>query len=162
MVLNKLFFFSAILSFFSLHAQKEMNHLFIEAGGPAEYGSFNYERIIVQKANFTFANRIGLSMNNFKDYNGNFNPTILIPFGGDFFYGKTHHLEVDLGANFSSVIENNINSKIRDNYLSAFGFLGYRYKKDSGSLIFRAGYNPILDHFKRLSHWGSLSIGFTL
>ena len=79
MVLNKLFFFSAILSFFSLHAQKEMNHLFIEAGGPAEYGSFNYERIIVQKANFTFANRIGLSMNNFKDYNGNFNPTILIP-----------------------------------------------------------------------------------
>ena len=73
------------------------NATYLEIGGPAGYGSLNYERILVLKKKISLIARCGLSVNHIRDYTNKINPDILIPFSLGACYGSTHKIEAGLG-----------------------------------------------------------------
>jgi len=137
------------------------NNIYAEFGGIGGYGSINYERLIDKKSYFKVFGRIGLSTYNLKDYQNNFNPDIIVPLAMNACLGNEHNLELGLGPTFSRIV------KVQENQGEWLDFnfnVGYRYQKESGGVLIRCGYTPVLENNNTGSatwrHWAGVSIGY--
>ncbi len=164
----KLFYVIILLLFINYEAKSQLdtthskNILYLEIGGIGGYGSLNYERIKLIKANLKIGLRIGVSTCNVADYTTKFNPDIIIPISINGIYGYNHKIEFGFGQTISNiVIANHSNWKPdrKTNFHANFT-IGYRYQKDKGGVIFRCSYTPIVEFYKFYRHWGSISIGY--
>lgn len=138
------------------------NAIFFEIGGAAGAHSMNYERAFNMQPKMDLGLRIGLSVSNILDYNGKFNPNIVIPAMVSGMYGRYHKLELGIGETFSSIIESNSgtgNPERRSNLSTTFN-IGYRYQNPHSRVMFRAGYTPYIEFNERFKHWGGISIGY--
>ncbi|MBD78722.1 MAG: hypothetical protein CL840_07370 [Crocinitomicaceae bacterium] len=138
------------------------NVVFIEAFGVGGYGSINYERILPLKSPIAFGFRIGVSTYYILDFQRNFNPDLIFPFGVNYIYGHDHRIELGIGQTLSSIVmANNLDGNAkRRTQLSATASLGYRYQPEIGGLFIRLVYSSIYERYTRFQHWGGLSFGY--
>lgn len=165
----KLVYINILLLFINYEAKSQIdtnqitqNILYLEAWGIGGYGSLNYERIILEKANLRILGRIGISTYNITDYTTKFNPDIIFPIAINGLYGNNHKIEFGFGQTISNIVQaNHSNWKLkRETNLHANFTIGYRYQKDKGGAIFRCSYTPIIEFYKFYRHWGGISIGY--
>lgn len=139
------------------------NLLYLEVGGVGGYGSVNYERVVFGKKNLMFGMRFGMSTYHIKDYTNKFNPDILMPLLVNGYYGKNHKIELGIGQTFASIIHANITdfkpTRIT-NFHTNFS-IGYRYQKNTGGIVFRFAYTPIIDFNNYFRHWVGVSCGYS-
>ena len=138
------------------------NLLYIECLGIGGYGSFNYERIILTLNNTNIGLRIGISTYKIKDYTTKFNQDIILPIKINKYYGNKHKIELGFGQTISSIVQVNYSNwePKRVKNLHANFTIGYRYQKDKGGFLFRAGYTPLIEFYRYYRHWGGISIGY--
>jgi hypothetical protein len=138
------------------------NIIYTEAFGTAGYGSVNFERLIGTKGNMRIGFRGGLGTYNIYDFTGKFNPDLIFPLSLNMYLFEPHCVELGVGNTLSSIVQ------LRDagwqperqKRLSANFILGYRYYRNEGGLIIRIGYTPIIEFYRRLVHWGGISVGY--
>ena len=142
--------------------QTAQNVLYIEGIGIGGYGSLNYERTILLKSNLRMGLRIGLSTYNITDYTRKFNPDIIIPIAINGLYGNKHKIEFGFGQTISNIVKANFSDLKpgRVTNLHANFTIGYRYQKDTGGVIFRISYTPLIEFYESFRHWGGISIGY--
>lgn len=139
------------------------NIVYLEVAGVAGYGSVNYERVMFSKKIFTFAMRLGISTYHIKDYTNKFNPDILIPLSINGYYGKNHKIELGVGQTFTNIVHadlTNFKSKRISNFHTNFS-IGYRYQRNTGGIVFRCAYTPIIEFNQHLRHWAGISCGYS-
>jgi hypothetical protein len=136
------------------------NQVFLEVGGLGVYGSVNYERFILKNKNVGV--RAGLSTYNFVDFNGNFNPDLVLPYGVSYFKGNRYKLEVGIGQTVTSVVTIDEESwgpkrtyRVHGNFT-----IGFRYQKKEKGLIFRCAYSPMIQDYSKYKNWALISIGY--
>jgi hypothetical protein len=166
---TKLFYVFILLLFINYEAKSQLdtiqidrNVFYLEIGGIGGYGSVNYERIIPVKAKIKIGARIGISTYTFTDYTRKFNPDVIILLGINGFYGSKHNVEFGFGQTISIITqasESNWEPEKQTNLHANFT-IGYRYQKDSGGIIFRCSYTPIIEFYKYYRNWGSISVGY--
>ena len=138
------------------------NVIYLEVLGIGGYGSVNYERVVYHKKYFMLALRFGLSTYHIKDYTNKFNPDILVPFAINGSYGKNHKLDYGTGVTFSNIVYADFTKfkpKRTTSFITNF-HIGYRYQKNTGGLIFRCVYSPIIEYNKYYRHWAGISLGY--
>ncbi len=138
------------------------NSIYLEAGGIGGFGSLNYERMVFIKNHFTFAARFGLSTYNIKDYTNKFNPDLVFPIVLNACYGKNHKIECGIGETFTALVQADLEAlkpKRTTNFHLNFN-IGYRYQKNTGGIILRCGYTPIITYHQYYRHWLGVSIGY--
>lgn len=140
-------------------------HTFVfDIGGTGGYGSFNYERNILEKNNYFLSGKIGFSFIRLKDYETEFNPDLLFPItiqvGRRF---KNHHAIIGVGQTVASIVQasSDFSKKIRNHSLSGNLVAGYRFQKRGKPLSIQVSYTPLFLQYKRFRHWGGLSIGYS-
>ncbi len=138
------------------------NAVYIEARGLGGYGSLNYERIVPLKKSISLGIRLGLSTYKIKDFMGKINPDIIVPISLNGLYGKKHKIEFGIGQTISSLVKIDYSSWTphREVKFSTTFSIGYRYQKNTGGLIYRWSYTPIIEFNKYFRHWGGMSIGY--
>ena len=139
------------------------NVIFIEVAGVAGYGSINYERVMYDKKYLMFAMRCGLGTYHIVDYTNIINPDIIIPFTMNGFYGQNHKIEFGVGETFSNIVHADLNDfkpKRVSNFNTIFS-IGYRYQKNTGGIVFRCAYTPIIEFNRYLRHWAGVSFGYS-
>ena len=143
-------------------ASQNKNAIYFEMGGAGGSHSMNYERALNLKPKVKLNIRGGFGFDNWKDYNGKFNPDIVLPFMANLTFGKNHKIEGGIGETFSNTNETDIdtgNPRRMSNLSTTFN-IGYRYQNPAKRLLFRAGYTPYIEFNERFQHWFGLSIGF--
>ncbi|HWR33474.1 MAG TPA: hypothetical protein VN451_08115 [Chitinophagaceae bacterium] len=139
------------------------NLIYVEAAGIGGYGSVNYERVLLVRNYLMFAVRFGLSTNHIKDYTNEFNPDILVLLALNGYYGKSHKIEWGVGETFSNIVYADLTEfkpKRITNFHTNFN-VGYRYQKNTGGIIFRCTYTPIIEFNRYYRHWAGISFGYT-
>ena len=139
------------------------NLIFIEVAGVGGYGSVNYERVIYNKKYLMFAMRFGISSYHIKDYTNKINPDILIPLSINGYYGKSHKIEWGVGETFSNIVHADLTEfkpKRITNFHTNFS-IGYRYQKNTGGIIFRCAYTPIIEFNRYFRHCAGISFGYS-
>lgn len=139
------------------------NSIFIQVLGKAGYGSVNYERLFLPEQNVSPGIRIGLGGYNMRDFTGALNPDLIMPVSVVAFYGSPHAAEVSAGMIFSSIVQvsQGVWKPERVYRSSASIGIGYRYMKKEGGVMLGIVYNPVLEFYERLVHWGGISVGFS-
>lgn len=159
-----------LLLFTSLNAKSQIdsnkitkNIIYIEGAGIGGYGSLNYERVIIRKTNLSFYVRGGLSTYNLKDYTTSFNPDIIIPMAINGLYGTNHKMEFGIGQTITSIVHANYSTwqPDRETNFHANFTIGYRFQKETGGMVFRINYSPIIEFYRFYRHWGGISLGFS-
>ncbi len=137
------------------------NVVFVEAGGIGGYGSLNYERALVQRNRFDFNFRAGVSTYHIKDFTNKLNPDLIFPLSISAMYGHNHHLEIGAGKVLTSFTYFNEETGGPGRQLRTNNnvFVGYRYERDEGGLMFRVTYSPLFTEDVRWT-WGGVSIGY--
>lgn len=145
---------------FSWKAQEGFSHFtsFLEVGGAGGYGSVNGEIRFTVKEHFTFTGRLGLGTYMLTDFEGKFNPDLIIPVTFLFAYGEKQQVELGLGPSFSSFPVLEQMKKQRDFLCSANFLVGYRYTT-SKKIFFRLAFTPMYEKNKNFRPWLGLSIG---
>ena len=139
------------------------NLIYLEAGGVGGYGSVNYERVLYNKERLMFAMRLGISSYHIKDYLNKLNPDILMPLFISGFFGGNHKIEMALGQTISNIVHAdlvNFQPKRITNFSTAFS-IGYRYQKNTGGIILRCAYTPIIEFNRNFRHWAGISTGYS-
>ena len=139
--------------------------LILEAAGIGSYGSLSYEKNLMKKNNIRFNASIGLSTLGIIDFDGKFNPDVIIPIKGMILLNwKKHHLVLGIGQVFSSFprVERPALDTQRKNTISGSTLLGYRWQNRAKRFFVQATYSPVWQQYKRFRHWGGLSFGFSL
>ncbi len=147
---------------FSGEPSKSRNLIYAEILGAGGYGSVNYEKLVYRKGELSMGMRVGAGTYNVRDFTGNINPDLIFPFSINTYIYAPHSIEVGLGNTFSSIVQvSQANwQPVRVNRLSANFAVGYRYAKKEGGFVFRLGYTPIYEFYKRFVHWGGVSFGY--
>lgn len=137
------------------------NAIYLDLGGVGVFGSLNYSRQFLSINKFDFDAHIGISSTKIIDFRTKFNPQIILPFGLHGAFGKTHYLELGVGCAYvnSVLIDNKFNPK-REYTFNGNSSIGYKFKKKQGGFLFRIYYSPIFEQFKKIRHWGGLSLGY--
>jgi hypothetical protein len=139
------------------------NVIFIEVAGVGGYGSINYERVMYDKKYLVFAIRCGLGTYHIVDYTNIINPDIIIPVTMNGFYGQNHKIEIGVGETFTNIVHADITDfkpKRVSNFNTIFS-IGYRYQKNTGGIVFRCAYTPIIEFNRYLRHWAGVSFGYS-
>ena len=139
------------------------NLIYLEAGGVGGYGSVNYERIIHNKEKLMFALRLGLSSYHILDFTSKLNPDILIPLFISGYFGGNHKIEMGFGQTISNIVHadlTNFQPKRITNFSTGFS-IGYRYQKNTGGIILRFAYTPIIEINRNFRHWAGISTGYS-
>ena len=168
-LINRFFLlFSFIMISRSLCAQTDSSHLthhtiYLEAGGAGSYGSLNYERMIHSKKKLSFSMRVGTSTYHIRDYRMKFNPDIIVPLSIHVCYGKDHKVEVGAGQTIASIVHVNATDikPARATNFHTHISIGYRYQKNSGGIVLRCAYTPIIEFNKYFRHWVGVAIGYS-
>jgi hypothetical protein len=145
----------------SIHIAR--NSVFIEVAGVGGYGSINYERVIYCKNYLMSTIRFGISTYHIVDYINKFNPDIIIPFTLNGIYGHSHKIELGVGETYSNIVHvdlTNFEPKRVSKFSTIFS-IGYRYQKNTGGIVFRCAYTPIIEFNKYLRHWAGISFGYS-
>lgn len=144
--------------------QKNARHLiFIEIGGSGVYGSLNYEYLVKKINRLKLSARIGASTYHLNDYTNEFNPDVIIPLTINAYYGTKHHIDFGLGQTITSIVSAN-NSDYQPERINSFSTnlsIGYRYQKETGGMMFKGGYSPIIENNNEFNHWLYLGLGYT-
>jgi hypothetical protein len=139
------------------------NLVYAELLGKGGYGSINYERLVLHNDLYSAGLRIGVGTYNIRDFEGSFNPDLIIPVSLHLCFFRPHSFETGIGNTFSSIVHVDQSGwhPVRYNRMSVSSFLGYRYNKTEGGVLFRAGYMPVLEFYRRFVHWGGISFGYS-
>ena len=140
------------------------NAVFYELAGSGGRHSINYERsFVIKQSKFTGSVRGGLSLSNYRDFDGNFNPDFTLPLMANLMYGAKHRGEIGVGQTLSSIVEGNTNTgdPKRGNHFNTTFNIGYRYQRQNGGPMVRVGYTPVINFRGEYKHWFGASIGFT-
>lgn len=138
------------------------NAIFFEMGGAGGSHSMNYERRFELNQMIDLSARGGFGFDNLVDYNGIFNPDIVIPVMLGMMCGENHKLELGVGQTFSNLIETDIDTgepARMSNFSTTFN-IGYRYENPRKNILIRAGYTPYIEFNETYKHWAGVSIGF--
>jgi hypothetical protein len=150
------------------------NTIFLELAGNGGFYSLNYDRILLEKAKWKLAGRIGAMYYreelNYLDYNHSLK--IAVPIEASYLRGKGDHY-LELGIGMTPWYENYKDfdaSEISHIVLLSSARLGYRYQKKEGGMFLKAGFTPLLQFKNKVYEngssiffpWGGLAIGFTL
>lgn len=140
-----------------------LNSVYIEALGMGGYGSVNFERLLYKQKKLHIGVRLGVGTYRLRDFETNLNPDVTVPFSVNAYYGRTHHVELNIGQTFTSIVgANAIDFKVdRQNTLSSNFAIGYRYQKSSRGMMFRVNYSPIITSNQPFKHWYGLSVGYS-
>ncbi len=159
LILTLVFLFPAA---WSSELPAAVNSVYVQILGKAGYGSINYERQLLLRGNTRFGLHGGLGTYNVYDFTGSFNPDLIIPVSVNALYGSPHSIEIGAGQTISSIVQANPAGwqPERVNRLSAVFVFGYRFQRPEGGFIFRIGYNPVFEFYRRFVHWGGLSFGY--
>lgn len=137
------------------------NAVYLDLAGIGGFGSVNYSREFLELNLFEFEAHIGLSTTKFNDFETNFNPQLIIPFGIHGTFGNKHYAEVGVGSAYvNSVRANDQYKPQRYSTINGNAMIGYKYMKKQGGFLFRAYYSPLFEQFQGIKHWGGLSFGF--
>ncbi len=164
-------FLIALLTIIISHesfSQIDSNHfarnvIYLEAAGVGGNGSINFERILYGKEYLMFTVRCGISTYHIVDYSNKLNPDILIPFALNGLYGQNHKIELGVGETYSNIVHSDLTDfkpKRVSNFNTIFS-IGYRYQKNTGGIVFRCAYTPIVEFNKYLRHWAGISFGYS-
>ncbi len=139
------------------------NIIFLEIGGLGGYGSLNYEKVILHKNQLMSTIRVGISTYRVIDFTNKFNPDAILPITINALYGQNHKIELGIGNTFSTIVRASLPdmkpSRIVD-FNTVFSF-GYRFQKNTGGVVYRCAYTPILEFNKYLRHWLGISFGYS-
>jgi hypothetical protein len=161
------FFTTSLISIKSYSQYKSTkirrNAIFLEAGGLGGYGSINYEKLILHKNLLMSTIRVGISTYHFVDFTNKFNPDIILPVTINVMYGEHHKIELGIGNTFSSVVRAGFPTMEPKRTLEFNSLLsiGYRFQKNTGGLIYRCAYTPILEFNDNIRHWLGISFGYS-
>lgn len=137
----------------------KMNAVYGEIGGTGVYGSVGYERFFSINDNWTVCTRIGLSTLKFFDFNGKFNPDIILPISAGILYGKRHQAEFSFTHIITGIYEHESDpSKTWDS--NGALTLGYRFNMKKIPLFTKVFYSPMLIRYETIVHWGGIGIGY--
>ena len=155
-----LFLFPAYI--FAGIRNKPRNIIYVEVMGKGGYGSLNYERLIFGNKLLGAGLGAGIGTYNIFDYEGNFNPDLIIPLSGSVYFFSPHRIEVGAGNTFSSIVHTGHPGPgtERVNSMSAGLFFGYRYQRQVNGIIIRAGYSPVIEFYSRIVHRAGVSFGY--
>ncbi len=136
--------------------------IYLEISGPGGFGSLNYEHAFINHKKHTFAFRCGISTHHVNDYTTQFNPDLIIPLAVNWYYGKNHKLEINLGQTITSIVHANLTTSNtnRQSDLQTIFSVGYRYQKPKGGLFFRFVYNPFLKFNNYYLRKSGLALGY--
>jgi len=166
----KLFICAALCSLFAARSFADMdsvqysrNSLYLEVGGVGGYGSVNFERVIYDWKNLTFAIRAGASAYHLRDYTNRINPSLVFPVAVNVHFGKNHKIELGAGLSLTSIVYGDLSEQRKERREDLHSHLnfGYRYQRKTKGLFFRCGYTPIFELNKSLKHWAGVSIGYS-
>lgn len=134
----------------------------LEMGGAGGYASVNYEHLLLKKQRNALLLKAGIGLYHLQDFKNNFNPDILIPLSFHFLWGREHLIELACGESFHSIVKNNIENytPVRQQGMSSFAVMGYRYQRAGGRVILRVFYNPLLEFNTQFRHWAGVSFGY--
>lgn len=82
---------------FSGKAQSGVRAVFLEAGGPAGYGSVNVQGRLLQLKQSTFELRIGYGTYRFRGVEGSFHPDVIVPLGVYFRHARFERWSIGAG-----------------------------------------------------------------
>jgi hypothetical protein len=139
------------------------NTLFLEAGGLGGYGSLNYEKLILHKNQIMSTIRVGISTYRVVDFTNKFNPDVILPVTFNALYGQNHKIELGIGNTFSTIVRASLPDMKATRTLdfnTIFSF-GYRFQKNTGGVMYRCAYTPILEFNEYLRHWLGISFGYS-
>lgn len=129
--------------------------IYLEFGGSAGIGSFNYENIFTEKEKVNLLFRIGVS--GFPiDKNNGFVFVVPTIFGA--LIGKSNNkIELGIGQALSFTTKGRI-------FSLATPIIGYRYQNMKKQLFFRVTYTPLISYILDIQyqHWAGVSIGYNL
>ncbi len=129
--------------------------IYLEFGGSAGIGSFNYENIFAEKGKTNLLYRIGVS--GFPiDKNNGFVFVVPTIFGA--LIGQSNNkIELGIGQTLSFTTKGKI-------FSLATPIIGYRYQNMNKQLFFRITYTPLISYILDLQyqHWAGVSIGYNL
>ena len=137
------------------------NDAFIELLGNGGYASVNFERMVYHFKRYSVGISGGLSTFKLKDFEREFNPDVIAPFGARLYYGGFHHkIFAGVGQTLTSISKLNVETfnPQRVYHLSANFMLGYRY--DFKRMLLQIAYTPIWSNYKQYYHWVGLAVGF--
>ncbi len=139
------------------------NFIYLEVAGVGGYGSINYERVMYCKKYLMFTMRCGISTYHILDFKNKLNPDIIIPFALNAFYGENHKIELGVGESFLNIIHANTTDlkPKRITHFHTILSIGYRYQKNTGGIVFRCAYTPIIEFNRYFRHWAGISIGYS-
>ena len=138
------------------HAQTDYrNAVYAEVGGNAYYYSLNFERKLPRQ----FAARIGI---------GTVPETLIVPALTGKLFGKGSHMLEAMAGLAYVYLRHQVEGVDNRHQLVGTAFMGYRFEKREGRLLFRAGWTPHLrihdtySPFKNnsFSHWMGIAFGY--
>ena len=136
-----------------------LHSVFAEIGGVGVYGSVNYERIFPLSDKWKLGARVGLSTLKFIDFNGKFNPDLILPLGISAIFGQTHCAEVGIINVLTGI--NEFEDDLERTWSSnGSALIGYRYNAKRNPLYYKCFYSPMLIRYEQIIHWGGLGIGY--
>ncbi len=137
------------------------NAVYLEVLGSGGWFSLNYERKIWAYKKLSLQLRGGAGTYRLKDYKGQWNPDLVLPFSAIARYGHRHQAELGLGQTLSSLPQYDAQQQApkRSLSLSTHAMAGYRYIASSG-LLLGISYTPILEFQRSIRHWLGVSIGY--
>ena len=138
---------------------RSRNTIYLEGLGSGGFYSINYERLLLLKEKQAYGFRVGTS------YFGN-SPSNLTLIGELFtLVGKGNH-HGDFGVGLTGITSNNIEPYpfgVKKNRLLAVPRLSYRYQKQPGGLMLRAGFTPFIElsrvNINPFGPWLGLAVG---
>ncbi|MFN2239906.1 MAG: hypothetical protein ABR524_10990 [Thermoanaerobaculia bacterium] len=155
-----LWFALVLLAGAQAQAQSPRNAAYLELGGSAIGGSFNYERRFTEQ----WVGRAGLSWITGETSEGT-DTTFIVPLTASHVNRpwSSHHMELGGGVtlvvgdrqDFWAVFDDD--EQVADAFLT--GIIGYRYQKPAGGFQFRAVLTPVLGD-GTAALWGGVSFGY--
>jgi hypothetical protein len=137
------------------------NQLFLEAGGPAGYGSMNYARKIISKQKFNVYTGAGLMLLNVRDFNRKINPDVIMPIRLMATLGQKHQLEFGAAiilVHYNLLLDGETKRATELNYSP---IVGYKLQPKKERFFYRLFYSPIFSEHL-IKHWAGASIGLNL
>lgn len=138
------------------------NQFCLEIGGAGLFGSFNYERLILEKLNNKLLLRIGISYVPLKVNKNYAIGTPLIPIGLYYLIGVKHNFELGLNNTIGYTIDNISNNSEWNNIIMPS--IGYRYETFYNKSIFiSVAYSPGLYFMNskiEFMNWAKIGIGY--
>lgn len=156
-----LLFIWALTSLSSTNAQDSLRHyIYAEFGGVGYYGSMNYEYSMYPSERIIISPRIGLSAQRLNDYNGRFNPDIVLPIGIHIRNNHRFSFDCGIGALVLSTVSASSTEPSRATSVGGFASIGGRFNSTKGIMI-RIAYTPLFTSVQSFVNWAGVSVGYS-